>query len=74
MAVEKKVWGGAYGALAAGFLAALLNAGVGDAQLMGGLPPWLQFIILTLVPGVVSWLGGYALPSPTSSVSKGSSR
>jgi hypothetical protein len=69
--VETKVnWSG-LGAIGAGALIAVLNWTVGNSELLGGLPPWLQFIVVTLVPGVVAWLSGYAKKSTTSTASAG---
>lgn len=66
---EVKVQWAAYGGAVAGALISILNAAVADNALLGGLPAWLQFVIITLVPGVVAWLGGFVKPSETSSVS-----
>lgn len=66
---EVKVKASAYVSLGAGFLIALLNQVVGDTALLGALPDVLQFFVVTLVPGVVTWLGGYLTPSKTSTVS-----
>jgi hypothetical protein len=72
--VETKVTWSAIGALGAGFAGALLNLLVGDSELLGGLPAWLQFVIVLLAPSVAAWLAGYAKPSPTSSVSVGTTK
>ena len=66
---EIKVKASAYVSILVGAVIALLNQGVGDAALLGSLPPVLQFIIVTLAPGVLAWLGGYVTPSKTSTVS-----
>jgi hypothetical protein len=68
---EVKVLASAVVSAGAGALIAILNVAAADSELLGGLPPWLQFVIITLVPGVVAWLGGYVTPSPTSIVSTG---
>lgn len=70
-ATEVKVKASAVASVVAGAVVAILNQVVGNAALMGGLPPWLQFVILLAAPGVIAWLGGYSMPSTTSSVSKG---
>lgn len=46
----------------AGLGAALLNAFVANSTLMGVLPPWVQFLIATLVPPLVTFLTAYAAP------------
>jgi hypothetical protein len=69
--VETKVKASTYGALAASFGIALLNALAGDSELLGGLPPWLQFVLLLVIPSAVTWLAGFATPSKTSTVSEG---
>jgi hypothetical protein len=67
---EVKVKGAAGGALVASLALALLNATVADSSILGGLPAWLQFILLAVAPTLVTWLAGYATPSTTSSVSE----
>jgi hypothetical protein len=67
--VEVKVTTSAVGSLAASLGLALLNATAADSSVLGGLPPALQFIILTVIPPLVTFLSGYAQPSSTSSVS-----
>jgi hypothetical protein len=57
--VETKVKSAAFASLAASLLIALLNALVGNSQLLGGLPPWLQFVIVTIGPTVITFLAGY---------------
>jgi hypothetical protein len=55
-AVEAKVKAAALGTLAASLALALLNAVVGDSQLLGSLPPWLQFVLVTCAPTLVTFL------------------
>jgi hypothetical protein len=66
---EVKVKGASVGALVAGAVIAVFNAVTTNSSVLGGLPSWLQFLILTLAPTVVAWLGGYVTPSTTSSTS-----
>ena len=68
---EAKVSGSTAGTLAASIALALLNATAADSSILGGLPPVLQFIILTVIPPLVTFLSGYATPSHTSTVSTG---
>lgn len=58
-AVEAKVKAAALGTLAASVIVALLNAVVGDSQLLGSLPAWLQFVLVTAAPTVLSFAAGY---------------
>jgi hypothetical protein len=57
--IEAKVKSAAVAALLASLAIALLNALVGDDALLGSLPSWLQFIVITVVPAVVTFLAGY---------------
>lgn len=72
--VEVKVKAATYGSIVAGAGIALLNAAVADQALLGNLPAWLQFVIISLVPGAITWLGGFLTPSSTSVVSEGYQR
>lgn len=67
--VEVKVIASTAGAWLAGVAIALLNGVVADSSLLGGLPPWLQFIILMAATPTIAFLTGYAKSSQTSSVS-----
>jgi len=67
--VEVKVTAASIGALGAGIGIALLNGLVGNSQLLGGLPPWAQFVVVTVAPPIVAFLAGYNKASQTSSVS-----
>lgn len=69
MAVEVKVGGATTTSFIASMALAIANAVVADSTILGGLPPVLQFIIIMTLPTVITFLGGYALPSRTSSVS-----
>jgi hypothetical protein len=68
-AVEVKVKVATYASIVAGAGIAILNAAVADQSLLGSLPAWLQFVLIALVPGAITWLGGYVTPSTTSKVS-----
>jgi hypothetical protein len=60
--VEAKVIIGTLVTTAAGFGGALLNAFVGNTALLGALPGWAQFLVITLAPGIAAFLAGYAAP------------
>lgn len=57
--VEAKVKAASIVTLLASAAIALLNALVGDSQLLGGLPPWLQFLVVTVVPPLLTFLAGW---------------
>lgn len=61
--IEAKVVVAALVTLLASLAAALLNALVADYELLGRLPPWLQFVIIAGAPPVATFLAGYAKPS-----------
>lgn len=42
---------------------AVLNAVGAHSELLGGLPPLAQFIIIAAIPPAVTWLTGYVSPS-----------
>ena len=67
--VEAKVTGSTITTLIAGIVLAILNGVAADSSMLGGLPPWLQFVILVSLPPVIAFLGGYVTPSRTSAVS-----
>lgn len=58
--VERKVTVATVWALLASIGVALLNAVVADSSVLGPLPGWAQFGILTAAPPLVTFLGGYA--------------
>ncbi|WKX70019.1 holin [Streptomyces sp. XD-27] len=60
--VERKVTWATLGGLAAGAAVTLLNATVGDAELMGSLPSALQYAITLVAPPLITFLSGYAAP------------
>lgn len=69
--VEVKVIAASAGALVVGVGLALANGLVNNSALLGGLPPWLQFVAITSLPPFAAWLGGFQKKSPTSRVSEG---
>jgi hypothetical protein len=48
-----------------GVLVTVLNAVSENPDLLGGLPVWLQSLILVLVPPLVTWLAAYQAPPGT---------
>lgn len=68
---EVKVIASSAGALVVGVALALVIGLQENPQIIQGLPVWLQFVIITILPPVAAWLGGYAKSSPTSAASKG---
>ncbi|MFC0601434.1 hypothetical protein [Streptomyces palmae] len=60
--VEHKVSWATLGSLAAAGAVTVLNATVGDAELMGSLPAAAQYVITLVVPPLITFLGGYAAP------------
>lgn len=68
-AIEVKVKGSAYASILAGAVIAVLNEAVSDNTLLGSLPAWLQVLLLMVVPGAITWLGGFVTPSKTSTTS-----
>jgi len=46
----------------AGLGGAMLNTFVGNSALLGVLPAWAQFLIITLAPAIVTFLTAYAAP------------
>lgn len=68
---EVKVQAAALGTLLASVVLALLNAVAADNSVLSGLPAWLQFVIITTIPPVITYLSGYTKRSTTSNVSDG---
>lgn len=60
--VEAKVKASTAVATAVGVLITVLNTAVGNSQLMGSLPPWLQSLITLFGPPIVVFLGGFYAP------------
>ena len=44
---------------AVGIVVALLNALQADASLLGDLPPWLQFVLITAIPPLLAGFAAY---------------
>lgn len=60
--VERKVSWATVGSLAAAGAITVLNATVGDAELMGSLPSVAQYALTLVVPPLVTFLSGFAAP------------
>lgn len=60
--VEAKVQVSTLVTFLAGLGGALLNTFVANSALLGGLPSWLQFLIIALAPAAATFLAGYAAP------------
>jgi hypothetical protein len=66
--IEKKVTTATLGAFASSVVVAVLNAYVGNEQLLGSTPGWLQTLLIAFGPTAVTFLGGYLSPhTPRSS-------
>lgn len=57
--VETKVIASTTATIGVSVLLAVLNAVQGDAHLLGGLPVWLQTLLLVLVPPATTFAAGY---------------
>ena len=57
--VETKVKAATSAALLVGLAIALLNWAVGNSQLLGTLPPWIQALVSLVVPPIVTFLSGW---------------
>ena len=62
--VEKKVKSAALGSLAASILLAIINATVGNSEVLGHWPAWLQFVVVTVAPPLAAFLAGYLTRHP----------
>lgn len=60
--IEAKVKASTAAGLAVGLLVTVLNAVVGNSQLMGSLPAWAQSLITLFGPPLATFLAGYAAP------------
>ncbi|WP_405883687.1 holin [Streptomyces sp. NBC_01384] len=60
--IEKKVQASTAAGLAIGVLVTVLNAIVGNSQLMGSLPAWLQSLITLVGPPLATFLAGWFAP------------
>lgn len=58
--VEQKVSAATLASLAAAIAITLLNATVGDTELLGSAPAWLQHLATLIVPPLITFLGGYS--------------
>ena len=61
--VEAKVTAASLVTLLASLALALLNALQTDSSILGGLPPALQFVLITIIPTLATFLAGYAKTS-----------
>ncbi len=61
--IEVKVVVSALVTLLASVAFAVLNAVLADNSILGGLPGWVQFVILAAAPPVLAFLAGYRVPS-----------
>lgn len=57
--VETKVKASTGAALLAGLGIALLNWTIGDSQLLGSLPSWLQALAVLVGPPILTFLSGW---------------
>lgn len=57
--VENKVKAATGAAFLVGLVVAVLNYVVGDSNLMGSLPAWLQSLAALVVPPLVTFLSGW---------------
>jgi hypothetical protein len=61
---EAKVKSAALASLAASILLAILNATVGNSEVLGHWPAWLQFVVVTAGPPLAAFLAGYLTRHP----------
>ncbi|NUQ95312.1 MAG: holin [Streptomyces sp.] len=60
--IERKVMASTAMATVVGAFVTILNAAVGNSQLMGSLPGWLQGLLTLVGPPLAVFLAGYAAP------------
>lgn len=60
--IETKVKASTAAGLAVGVLVTVLNAVVGNSQLMGSMPAWLQSLITLFGPPLATFLAGFYSP------------
>jgi hypothetical protein len=60
--IEMKVKASTAMATAVGVLVTVLNAVVGNSQLMGSMPSWLQLVLTLFGPPLATFLGGFYAP------------
>jgi hypothetical protein len=63
-AAEKKVKSAAVASFAVSILLAIINATVGNSEVLGHWPAWIQFIVVTAGPPVAAFLAGYLTRHP----------
>lgn len=68
--VEVKVTAATIGSLVVSCVVAVLNSVSNDSSILSVLPGWLQFLILLVIPPILTFLSGYQMPSYTSKVSR----
>jgi hypothetical protein len=61
--VERKVTAATFATLAFSMLTALLIAIQNDPTILLGLPPWLQFVLIAVLPPIATFVAGYGTPS-----------
>lgn len=71
MKTEIKVGASAIGTLLASIVLAVLNTVLADSTILGNLSPFLQTLLIVVIPPVITFLSGYAKKSETSTVSNG---
>lgn len=64
-AIEKKVQASTAAGLAVGVLVTILNAVVGNSQLMGSMPSWAQSLLTLFGPPLATFLAGFYAPHST---------
>lgn len=57
--VEAKVKSAAVASFLASLLLAFLNATIGHSEVLGVLPGWLQFLVITFGPSAATAIAGY---------------
>jgi type VI protein secretion system component VasF len=67
--VEAKVVAATLGSTVISTLIAVLNVVSNDSNLISDLPLWAQFIMLVVIPPVITFWHGYQMSSKTSTVS-----
>lgn len=60
--IEKKVKASTAAGLAVGVLVTILNSAVGNSQLMGSLPAWLQSLVTLFGPPLATFAAGFYAP------------
>lgn len=60
--IEQKVKASTAAGLAVGVLVTILNSAVGNSQLMGSMPSWLQSLITLFGPPLATFAAGFYAP------------